>query len=412
MSRADLVICGGLNEGVWPRIPSPDPLLAPAITRALGVPGADFRIGLAAHDLAGAMGAPEVLLTRAERDADGPTIPSRFLLRVKALLGELADGHRESELADWAQALDRMTPRGEPYARPEPKPSAEQRAVPIKVTALDRLLGDPFQFYAQEILQLKDLEYLDAEVGAAWQGTVAHTILERWHEAMRADPTADIVAIADTVLEEENTHPVLRGLWRPRLIAALEWICEKVRADAPGRQALAWEAKGEMIVDGVRIYGRADRIDRLEDGTIAIVDYKTGKPPSGTQVEAGFALQLGLLGLIAEDDGYKELSLGSAIASGFEYWSLGRDTKRDGFGYISVPMKMTDRQKGLLPEEFLPHHETKLAEAIGGYIKGDKPFTARLNPDYPAYNSYDQLMRLDEWERQFGTDENDEEGAA
>ncbi|MGB7408681.1 MAG: double-strand break repair protein AddB, partial [Pontixanthobacter sp.] len=51
MSRADLTICAGLNEGSWPAAPAVDPLLAPAVLRALGVPGGDFRIGLSAHDL-------------------------------------------------------------------------------------------------------------------------------------------------------------------------------------------------------------------------------------------------------------------------------------------------------------------------------------------------------------------------
>ncbi|HQS97947.1 MAG TPA: double-strand break repair protein AddB, partial [Novosphingobium sp.] len=48
MSRADLVICGGVTEGTWPGRPAPDPLLAPPVLRALGIPGADFRIGLSA----------------------------------------------------------------------------------------------------------------------------------------------------------------------------------------------------------------------------------------------------------------------------------------------------------------------------------------------------------------------------
>ncbi|NQX95032.1 MAG: double-strand break repair protein AddB, partial [Erythrobacter sp.] len=65
MARADLMICAGLNEGTWPQTPSPDSLLAPGVLRALGVPATEFRIGLAAHDLAGAMGAPEVVLSRA-----------------------------------------------------------------------------------------------------------------------------------------------------------------------------------------------------------------------------------------------------------------------------------------------------------------------------------------------------------
>ena len=49
------------------------------------------------------------------------------------------------------------------------------------------------------------------------------------------------------------------------------------------------------------------------------------------------------------------------------------------------------------PEEFLPRTREKLGLAIGKYIKGTDPFTARENPDYPAYDTYDQLMRLEEW---------------
>ncbi|HSG34745.1 MAG TPA: double-strand break repair protein AddB, partial [Sphingomonadaceae bacterium] len=136
MSRADLVICGGLNEGTWPQTPPLDPLLAPPVLRALGVPGGDFRIGLAAHDLAAMLGAPEVVLSRSARDTEGPAIPSRFLLRVEALLGErLLESHRETRAVELARALD-ATREVAPAAQPKPRPSPEQRNVPIAVTAL------------------------------------------------------------------------------------------------------------------------------------------------------------------------------------------------------------------------------------------------------------------------------------
>ena len=176
MSRADLVICGGLVEGTWPANPAPDPLLAPPLLRALGVPGADFRIGLSAHDLAAALGAPEVVLSHSARDAAGPTIPSRFLLRIRAMLGPtLLKSSRENAAVRLARRID----RGEaapPYPRPKPMPSAEQRRVSISATALDRLRGDPYQFYASAILRLQSLDALDAEPSAAWKGTAVHAI--------------------------------------------------------------------------------------------------------------------------------------------------------------------------------------------------------------------------------------------
>ncbi len=68
-----------------------------------------------------------------------------------------------------------------------------------------------------------------------------------------------------------------------------------------------------------------------------------------------------------------------------------------GFGYVDIPLKVGRKTSGVLPEEFLPLTAEKLTLAIGRFIKGRDPFTARENPNYPAYATYDQLMRLDEW---------------
>ncbi len=394
MNRADLVICAGLNEGVWPARGSVDALLAPPVLRALGVPGGDFRIGLSAHDLAGALGAPEVVLSRSERDEGGPAIPSRFLLRVQALLGELLPRYEDHDTIALARAMTRAEAAPE-YPRPMPKPSAEQRNVDISATALDRLLGDSYQFFAQKIMGLSDLDALDADPNPLWQGNVAHEILERWHKAKKDDPAARIAPIMEQVLDEENADALIRGLWQPRLQKALEWIEETVSGYSD-REVVAVEAKGSMHFDDVFVHGRADRIDRFADGALGIIDYKTGKPPTKAMVEQGFALQLGILGLIAKHGGFEGLS---GEPGAYEYWSLGRakDDNPHGFGYVEVPLKLTDRQQGLLPEDFLPTTREKLGEAIGKYIKGDAPFTARENPNYPAYDTYDQLMRLEEW---------------
>ena len=92
----------------------------------------------------------------------------------------------------------------------------------------------------------------------------------------------------------EQVHPLFRALWQPRLIAALERFEQWIAADAAekGRTVLATEISGEMVFDGVTVMGRADRIDRLADGTLAVVDYKTGAPPAKKQVTSGYALQL------------------------------------------------------------------------------------------------------------------------
>ncbi|WP_240339177.1 double-strand break repair protein AddB [Novosphingobium sp. BW1] len=391
MSRADLVICGGLTEGVWPASPSQDSLLPPAVLRALGVPGADFRIGLAAHDLAAALGAPEVVLSWAQRDEGGPVIPSRFVLRVKAMLGDQVGRHLEREIPRLARLID-DAPRAAPHPRPQPMPSAEQRRVAVSVTGLDRLRGDPYQFYASAVLKLRSLDSLDAEPSAAWRGEIAHLIMQKWHEA--GEPKEGLHAIAQKVLDDESAHPLMRALWWPRLSAALETFEGLVLAgQEEGREVLGVEKWGRMDYRDVTILGRTDRLDRKADGTIAVVDYKTGQPPSGTRVEEGFALQLGVTGLIVEAGGFEGVA---GDVTGFEYWSMAK-AKDGSIGYMNEPVREGRKKSGLLREEFLDRTREYLDDALNRWILGNEPFTARLNPDLDLYSDYDQLMRLDEW---------------
>ncbi|MBB4859825.1 ATP-dependent helicase/nuclease subunit B [Novosphingobium chloroacetimidivorans] len=403
MSRADLVICGGLVEGVWPASPSPDALLPPALLRALGVPGADFRIGLSAHDLAAALGAPEVVLSWARRDESSPVIPSRFVLRVKAMLGDKAAAELvEQDAVRLARLIDEA-PAASPYPRPKPMPTAEQRRVALSVTGLDRLRGDPYQFYANAILRLRALDPLDAEPSAAWKGTAVHAILDRWHKA--GEPPAMLRNIAEEVMDELSAHPLMRALWRPRLLAALDWVGEEIAGQrASGRRVLATEVDGRIEWRGVRLQARADRIDACEDGALAVIDYKTGQPPSARRVQEGFALQLGLIGLIASHGGFKD-AVGETItgeAQRFEYWSLAKQAGKEQFGYWTEPVLEGNRKSGIARDRFLPETIRYLDDALDRWILGGEPFTARLNPDLPGYADYDQLMRLDEWIVQLG----------
>ena len=186
-------------------------------------------------------------------------------------------------------------------------------------------------------------------------------------------------------------------------MAALEWIANEVAAD-PRREIVLVEEKAKRSFNGVEITGTADRIDRLGDGTYAIVDYKTGGPPPKKMVAEGFALQLGTLGVLLAEGAYAHKGV-EGTPTRFEYWSLGRDAKSDtGFGYVTTPLKVGAARSGMEPEEFLPKTREYLEDAIDRWILGDEPFTARPNPDLKLYATYDQLMRLEEW---LGREENE-----
>ncbi|HEX8525689.1 double-strand break repair protein AddB [Allosphingosinicella sp.] len=385
LQQADLMILGGLNEGVWPQFPAPDPWLAPRIRHELGLPGLERRIGLAAHDFAGALGGRQVLVTRSRRDSRSPAIASRFWLRLEAMTGGVT---RSSSHKKWARAIDRPSEH-RPAERPAPTPSVADRPRRISVTDVDRLKADPFGFYARKMLGLGPLDALDADPSPAWRGSAVHKVLEAWMKADDCDPSR-LRPRAVALLQESAAHPLMRALWQPRLLEAIDWIAEEMaKAKAEGRRPIAAEAKGSCEIGGISLYGEADRIDRLADGRLAIVDYKTGSPPRPKAVAAGYSLQLGLLGLIAERCGFEGIE---GVPACFEYWSLARKNGR--LGHVSSPV---GGRTGLDAADFTSVAERNFIGAAQAWLTGDAPFTAKLHPEHAPYTDYDQLMRLDEW---------------
>ena len=395
LQQTDLVVLGGLNEGVWPSLPAPDPWLAPAIRAQLGLPGLERRIGIEAQQFAAGLGGPEVLLTRARRDARAPAVASRFWLRLEAMTGGIAP-HRQ--LQRWADALDRPADFA-PAERPAPCPPVEDRPKRIAVTKLDRLKADPFAFYADAMLRLRAWDGVDADPSAAWRGSAVHKVFETWIKEDDCDP-ARLRPRAEALLREAAAHPVLRALWTPRLLEAIDWVAAAVAEDqASGRRPILAERKGVIEIAGIRLEGTVDRIDRLADGGLAIVDWKTGKPPSKRAVAEGYSMQLGLLGLIAENGGFEDVRGKPTV---FEYWSLaaGKDST---LGYRTSPVGLSSKGEGIDPADFTTLSARVLTGAVETYLRGSAAFTAKLHPEHAPYGDYDQLMRLDEWYGRGGT---------
>jgi ATP-dependent helicase/nuclease subunit B len=385
LQHADLMVLGGLNEGTWPALPTPDPWLAPRIRHEFGLPSLERRIGLSAHDLAGALGGREVLVTRSRRDARSPAIASRFWLRLEAMTGGLT---RSPLHKSWAAALDKPTAH-RPAGRPAPKPAVDDRPRKIAVTEVDRLKADPFAFFARKMLGLSALDVIDADPSPAWRGSAVHEVLEAWMKEDECDPSK-LRPRAEALLAGSDAHPLMRALWQPRLLEAIDWIAgEVVRNAEAGRRPLKAEVWGQTEIAGIMLGGKVDRIDRAADGSLVILDYKTGTPPGPKAVAEGFSMQLGLLGLIAERGGFKEVE---GLPACFEYWSLAK--KAGKLGYVASPV---GGRNGIDAAEFTTMAARNFIAAAEHWLTGDAPFTAKLNPAYAPYAEFDQLMRLDEW---------------
>lgn len=401
LQRADRMILAGLNEGQWPQPPAPDPWLAPGIRRRLGLPGLERQIGLASHDFASALGASEVILTRSKRDGSSPTIPSRLILRIDAFAGDKRPGPGALNLAAMADAVDAAT--AEPQGiRPAPAPPRDLRKAAISASQLDTLLADPFAWYAQAILGLRRLDALDDQPTPMWRGTLVHDLLEKWLKAGGQD-VGDLIARAEARIAEPDIGTLLRTIWAPRLLAALRWTGEEIVTNRAARRVpllAGVEERGEVVIDGIRLSGKADRIDRLPDGSLAIVDYKTGGSVNKKALANGYVLQLGLLGAIAERGGFEDVA---GTVAAFEYWRLNRHPKSGEFGWVEEPF-YKNAEDGVQADGFVAFAVQRLGVAAK-WLAGVEPFEAKLRPEYAPYADYDQLMRLEEWYGVLGSPE-------
>jgi ATP-dependent helicase/nuclease subunit B len=396
---ADLVILAGLNEGVWPQGPAPDPWFNRRMRLDAGLLLPERQVGLSAHDFQQAAGAPEVVFTRARRDAEAETVPARWLNRLQNLVGGLpaqngpealeamrARGQRWLDLAARFDRDLRAVPAEAALRNPRPAPAPPVAARPreLPVTAIKSLIRDPYSIYARHVLKLRPLDPLSALPDARLRGIVLHRLLDRFtraHPPGAPTDTAALLALAEKVLAEDVPWPATRALWRARLARVagdfLDWH------SAQEGQPVLLEEKGRMTLTdpAFALIGRPDRVDRLPDGRLRIFDYKTGTPPSKRE-QAAFDKQLILLALMVEAGAFPGLEAAPVDAAAFV-----------GLG---TAFKISDAE---VTPATLADHRNRLRRLLHRYLSPDQGYTARRAAKHDSDRSdYDHLSRRGEWQ--------------
>ena len=411
LQHIDRLILGGLVEGTWPPETRSDPWLNRPMRHDLGLDLPERRIGLSAHDFAQSLGAREVILTRPAKLGGAPTVASRFTQRLQAVAGEarwrqaLARG--ETYL-HWARMIDQ--PEAPPAAvkRPLPRPPVALRPKGLSVTEIEMLLRDPYSIYARHVLKLRPLDAVDTPPGARDRGTVIHKAIgdftERYKERLPDRPLDALLQLGKDGFATLEDFPDARAFWWPRFQRVARWFVDFERERRTLLKKIDAEVDAKLQIplgnESFELRTRVDRIEHLDNGSYAILDYKTGQAPTAPQVKSGLSPQLTLEGAILRAGCFDGIPEQSSIAE-FHYVSL-----RGG----EPPGELKRIEwKDSTPDDEADNALKRLKAVLSEFAKEQTGYLSRERPMFMGRGGgdYDHLARVREWSLSGGVAEDE-----
>ncbi len=373
-----VVILAGFNEA-----PSFQGPLLNALTREkFNLPSVQEEQGYFFYTLHNLFCASKVYITRSLSHRK-PIL----LQRLEILLKEGKQPYR-----DWLRILN--TPECTvPCTQPMPKPQTEVRKEKMQVmscSAIEKLIRNPYSFYVEYILGLKQLRDLNFKPSILEFGTMVHNILARY--------SCNKKSLMSIVREAFSTSQFnFSNMWWVRLQRIIQSFVkfDETRSNyveleksfscpifhIPARDAGSCDQYETVWITNkpqeILLIARCDRVEYLPSGQIAIIDYKLGSPPSNEEVMSGFFPQLILQALAVEHITKREVSE-------LAYWKLDYDK-------IKVVSIQNYRYK-------MQELKNDLPGFLSDYLSNSTPFIASPYFDkFLRFNSYKQLERIEEW---------------
>nr|QJR98228.1 double-strand break repair protein AddB [uncultured Alphaproteobacteria bacterium] len=387
----DTIIVSGLNEGTMPENASSGAWMSRPMKKDFGFPLPEKAIGVFAHDFCEMACGKEVYLTRAERVQGTPMVKSRWWMRLETILK--ASGFNPAVLQSspylgWSRQFDR-TNKITPISPPCPKPPLSARPRELWASDVEKLIYDPYSIFASKILKLRKCDNIIPPLDAVDLGIVVHEILEKFYKIYPHKLPANAEDILSNLslesFDKNNINDEVRTFWWPRMQKIIKWIIETEKNNRDNIKQTYCETKGTISFQSTggmfTLGAKADRIDQNNDGSLSIIDYKTGQAHTAKEISAGYAPQLPIEGIIAEQGGFEDIP--AATVQKISYWMLGNKT-------VSVEKEI---------QKVLDDNFTIIKKLINLFDDENTGYITKPHPKYILNHSdYIHLSRCDEWE--------------
>ncbi len=283
---AKQIFFGGLTEDRLPSPPPSDPFLPDWLRRKLGLLDREkhlswqklhfFRVGASSQN--------EPFLSYPRQEGDRVFLPSPFLTgeaKIVKTEGIFTEEEKDSLFGRRAGLSFSIKPID--FANDASVKRLLNRLFrsSLHVTKVEKLRRCPYLFYLEEVLKLSFPKETTFEIEAQEWGNLLHTVFEKLYAdgpLPLAEVPKKLERILNAVLAQIPFHPFFKDCAR-RIFEKLlpDFLQEEKKLREEGFLPSRTEVKvsGE-ILPKLTIYGKIDRIDRREDSSYLILDYKTG----------------------------------------------------------------------------------------------------------------------------------------
>ncbi len=281
----------GLSDEQWPQAAAPNPLLPVGLQRELNMPHAsasrelEFSTLLAQRIFSAA---PEVIASYPLRDEERDLRPSPLLRELPELaLEQLELAALQDPYAIEFDAVELETLSDEQISPLEPGTHLQGGSGIFTDQAVC-----PFKAFANHRLDASTLEEPVSGLDHRSRGIVLHRVLELVWRELRDQATLQVTsqsrlqeiittAIEQTMRRLQPRKPLTLtsefvALERERLLLLVQsWL--QLEAERAPFSVQELEERRQIEMGALKFSIKADRIDRLEDGSLLVIDYKSGK---------------------------------------------------------------------------------------------------------------------------------------
>lgn len=300
-----------------------------------------------------------------------------------------------------------------------PEITASLRERKFSPSALKVYIKCPVQFYLKYVASINEPEELSEEIDAAVFGQILHKVLELTYQpylktkidASKISSFTVIAFLRNKIKEACNElklpKEITQGSNKLQL-KIIERIAQKIlENDASNESLFILHTEEKFIWENLKledgtfaaVQGTFDRIDKLSENAVLILDYKTGsiELPKFPSTDDDESIQSFLDSLFIFDK--KDYSAAfQGILYALMYYKLYNCTEiyvgyhhakkmKDGISYLN--------EQQLIPVELLLHFEKRLSLLVSSILYKDSFFTQSENENAYQYSVYGDLLGLD-----------------